>query len=150
MYDPNDKFASFEELRTYARNVLRSEWLNRNYPVPYWNIRIEYHPQRHGAVTRNGHVLGFGPRALGKQIVLHEIAHLLERSGAWHGREWARVYVEIVQHFLGVERANKLRAEFRAGKVKYTKPRQYTPEQREALRERGRQLAASRQPKQEN
>lgn len=76
-----------------------------------------------------------------KWVVLHELAHVVTQRQygwnvvPWHGWEFCDNYLAIVRHYLGADAADRLRAEMRAGRVRYTKPRQgrpLTPEQRAA------------------
>ena len=80
-----------------------------------------------------------------KSIVLHELAHILQPSGsAGHGWQFCSIYLRLVRHFIGNEAHDRLKAEFKACKVRSTKPRAkrtLTPEQREAATAR---LAAAR------
>lgn len=80
-----------------------------------------------------------------KSVVLHELAHILQPSGtAAHGWEFCSIYLRLVRHFMGKEAHDKLKAEFKAGRVRFTKPRAkrtLTHEQREAATAR---LAAAR------
>lgn len=84
-------------------------------------------------------------------ILLHELAHVATQrlygwnEVPWHGWEYATVYLGLVRRWLGADAHDRLRAAFRAGKVRYNAPRQgrpLTPEQREAAIAR---LAAYRQ-----
>lgn len=141
-------FATFRELERFVEHVCASAWV-----VSKWGrsrIRVTYNPRKGKGSAEawgSGHI-AFGPESWTKRIALHEIAHCLTPEDVGHGREWARVYVELVQHFEGRAAADSLKAAFKSQGVKYTKPRQYTAEQREALRERGRALAAARHSQQ--
>ena len=70
----------------------------------------------------------------------HELSHLLQPSGsAAHGWQFCSIELRLVRHFLGKEAYDKLKAEFKAGRVRFTKPRakrELTPEQRAVLGER--------------
>lgn len=75
-----------------------------------------------------------------KMVLLHELSHLLQPSGsAAHGWQFCSIELRLVRHFLGKEAYDKLKAEFKAGRVRFTKPRakrELTPEQRAVLVER--------------
>ncbi len=89
--------------------------------------------------------IALGVKARQKDVILHELAHLIApRSAAAHGWQFCDIELRLVRHFLGKEAHDRLKAEFKAGKVRFTKPRakrQLTPEQREAATAR---LAAAR------
>lgn len=71
-----------------------------------------------------------------KPVILHELAHGLTRkaygpSPAPHGWEFASVYLRLVQHFLGKDRADQLRAAFKKHRVR-TAPKRTRPMSDEA------------------
>lgn len=70
--------------------------------------------------------------------VLHELAHALSPAGAMHNHEFAANYLFLVREVLGVEMAEKLKAQFKANRVRFApkRTRNITDEQRAALRER--------------
>ena len=83
-------------------------------------------------------------------IVLHEMAHEVHRyrhewyKQAWHGWEYASVYLDLVMWFMGREDHDKLKANFKKHKVRFNerrKGRALSEEQRQVLRDR---LAAAR------
>lgn len=88
--------------------------------------------------------------ARGYTVTLHEITHALVMSydsrAPWHGREFCRVYLRLMKrwHPKRAAASKALRERFKANRVKYTRKRELTEEQKRALRERGRQLAAAR------
>lgn len=99
-----------------------------------WLVRVSARPS-----------ISVGVQARQKVVLCHELAHILQPSGSTaHGWEFCDVYLRLVRHFLGKESHDKLKAEFKAGGVRFTKPRakrQLTPQQREAATAR---LAAAR------
>lgn len=82
------------------------------------------------------------------RFMLHELAHaVIPRHAAWHGREFAAVFLALVRRFMGAEAATALRASFREHGVKARQPgpsRKLTPDQRRAAIER---LATARAAK---
>lgn len=78
-------------------------------------------------------------------VVLHEMAHAVTADHLpWHGREFCRHYLKLVRHYLGADAEGALKKAFAEHKVKWKKKRVMTLAAREALRERGRALAAAR------
>jgi putative metallohydrolase (TIGR04338 family) len=59
-----------------------------------------------------------------KLVVCHELAHTIalrkygQRGVAWHGPEYAAIYLDLVQFGISKETADKLRAAFKKGRVK--------------------------------
>lgn len=85
------------------------------------------------------------PWAQTRWVVLHEVAHCLPpKESAAHGWEFAAGYLKLVEHFLGAESAKRLKAQFKAERVRYRPPvsRPISPERRAELVAR---LAACRQ-----
>lgn len=129
--------------------VTRRRWeLNKVFPIEV----------RHGG-TRWAQA-GFAsirlPANTVKRLVLHEVAHCINRQRAVclglpdpepHGWKWCAIYLDLVQRFMSDLDAQALRAHFKFNRVKYTAPRakrELTEAQRAALA-RGRQrLAAGR------
>jgi putative metallohydrolase (TIGR04338 family) len=61
-------------------------------------------------------------------VALHELAHLATPNEvAWHGREFARVYLELVRRFMGEDSATLLRASFKNHRVKFRPARRRAP-----------------------
>lgn len=85
-------------------------------------------------------------------VILHELSHCaVQRIYYWHepafhGPEFCAIYLKLVGRFMGREARDELKAAFKAGRVRTRRKakRSFTPEQREALRQRGLALAASR------
>ena len=90
-----------------------------------------------------------GVKARRKWIVLHELSHVIvlrtqpHAEAAWHGWQFAKIYLELVNHVLGKDAHDRLRESFRSRRVRYKQPwtRSLTPEQRAAA---GARLAAAR------
>ena len=71
-------------------------------------------------------------------LLLHELAHAAAPVAASHHWVFCAIYLELVRHYMGNDWAKKLRAEFKAERVRYTpkRKRHMSEEQKEALRER--------------
>jgi hypothetical protein len=66
------------------------------------------------------HEILFHPDHIRPWIVVHEVAHAVEREGAGHGPEFARTYLGLVERTFGFEAREKLGASFRKHKVRTT------------------------------
>lgn len=125
------------------------------------HVNVEYRRGSGATCHSAWNLITYGPSAQKRWIVCHEVAHLFgagtirkgfgwtgDLDGRGHGREWAALYIRLVQHFCSRDEATALKAAFRAANVRFTKPRAYTEEQRAAKAERARQnFAAHRSPK---
>lgn len=67
--------------------------------------------------------LAFGSRTSSRQVILHEIAHMLipDRHQS-HGREFCGAYLSLVYHFLGSSTGAALEECFRTKGVRYKDP----------------------------
>lgn len=104
---------------------------------------------RTSAAAIGGHTITLPRWSRVPIIILHELAHIAiyrkQRYGvASHGREFAAMYLRLVRRFLGVETHDQLKAAFTANKVRFKPKHVIPPDRLEAMRERGRQLAAAR------
>lgn len=148
---PRPEFRTVEQMQTYVDKLLSSAWFQRRWGKHRLTVRPGYGFRRAVAETgRNRIQMPLWARC--EAVLLHEIAHHCtwwqhRNDVAPHGREYAANYVELVGHLMGRESAELLKVSFRAGKVKFTKPRakrELTEEQREELRQR---LATARAAK---
>lgn len=135
------KFNSIEEIQAYVDKLLGSAWAKRR----GWGGSITVVKGREGTAAyakayRN--IISLPSWAWCEAVVIHEICHKLtdweygHGRIAWHGREFARIYLEVVRHKMGDESWRKLKDAFVEAKVKHTKPRTLTAEQREAMADR--------------
>ena len=143
-WDGSDRFASFGEARRYVERIFASAYVREHYPHASAPMEIVYNGHRAGAVAVGSWRIEFGKHGLTKRTALHEAAHVIAGARARHGRDWARVFLDLMRHFMGPEAAAKLREQFVERNVKHRAKRTISPEQREVLRERGRKLAALR------
>jgi hypothetical protein len=134
-----------KEVREFAEKARL--WLDakHNLYAPKIDFRFS-NGGRGGAWARRGwgSTLMFTPSAKKRWIVLHEVAHLYaphrhpdyDGDDRAHGWVFCDLYLMLVQHYLGVEAAKRLRAEFRAEGARYRPKRTMSPEQRAAAAER--------------
>lgn len=148
IYSIGIQFTSIEQMQAYTDKLTGSAWWKRRYP----GRRIVIEPQRNNcsAMARgNGYVISMPKWAWNEAILLHEIAHhattrAFGRQAAAHGREFAKVMLELVRHKMGDEVWRTLKDSFVKHKVKHSLPRKpMSEEQRRAAAER---LAAVRKP----
>lgn len=78
-------------------------------------------------------------------VILHEMAHSATPDDVGHNWPFAAAYLVLVGRFIGAEARDKLRAAFKAAKVRHTPPRKMSPEHLAKLRAQGFKLAAARQ-----
>lgn len=105
---------------------------------------IEVADGRGTRVARGGYGFLNLPRwARTLPVILHELAHASVPKAAHHW-PFAAAYLALVARFLGAAERDNLKAAFRAHKVRFTPPRQISPERLAQLRALGTSLAAAR------
>lgn len=136
------RLETMAEVEAFAESVLAKRSVQRRFG---WQRPLEEYRDgrgRRSAYAEGGYAIGV-PRSLrSRWVVLHELSHVIVQrtfhpEPAWHGWEFADVYLQLVWCVLGKEAHNGLRDAFRANGVRYKAPRarrQLTEEQREALR----------------
>lgn len=120
--------AGGREAQRYVDKVLASPWTRRHWPGAR-AIRIELQRQNRGGATAYGtRRIVIAEHAIGRALLLHEVAHCLTHysDDPGHGWRWADVYLRLVRHFMGAEAAAKLRAAFKANRVRFHRPRRST------------------------
>jgi putative metallohydrolase (TIGR04338 family) len=144
----NERLETVPEMQAWVDKITASAWWQQRYP------HVSKITVRDGAGQRRA--LGYPGRRMismpkwsrSRGVILHEVAHVIAPTGtAWHGWEYCAELLALVQHFLGKEEADALRAAFDQERVRYRKPRQRRPlteEQREVLVAR---LAVAREAK---
>jgi hypothetical protein len=142
-YDTFVGEGSLEDVKAYVNNCLTHVYWKKHYKLLYVIVEDgRGSPRARAVVLRQALKMPKWSRK--PWVILHELAHLVTpRGAAFHGREFAEVYLDLVRHFLGQEAESRLKASFKTHRVKYTKKRELSPERREQLRKLGLQLAAS-------
>lgn len=117
----HDRFEleNIEAVEKYVKIVSNSKYFQKHFGVFSFHIKD-------GRGTRkafsSGNVLNFPVWSRKKAIVLHEIAHSIVNkkylSAASHGPEFCKIYLILVNHFLGKECYKELKQSFRLNKVK--------------------------------
>lgn len=129
-----------DEVRHEVRRGV--QWLRNKYGNQavrgHGDIEVRFPANGYGgAYLRYGAnpFFSFTPPSRLRWVILHELAHAVipayhpEFDGDRRGHGWcfADVYLALVQHYLGVEWAKKLRSEFKANKVRYRPKRKRNP-----------------------
>lgn len=121
--DANERLETVEEIQAWINSITRKRWWrtyrlpsaekasHRKYSIPYKSIEV-----RDGRARRNASG-GFGvikmPRwSRTKLIILHEVAHAIQTERPSHGRQFARIYLDLVSRFIGVEAATQLKGAY--------------------------------------
>jgi putative metallohydrolase (TIGR04338 family) len=117
-------FEDIAQIERYVDGLRITVWMREKYPAATRSkVRVL------AGRGCNANALGMTLATWGyrKWTVLHELAHTVtdrvhanDIDIAGHGREYARVYLALVRRFIGVDEYKKLRAAFKAHKVKYS------------------------------
>lgn len=135
LYEDNpDQLPDHDAAQRWVNRCVRSRWFRKRWP---WVIRVEVVPVRKNANPCQRGAGIFLPTGWGlnRWVILHELAHVIcnaYREPA-HGRRYCRVYLTLLQHYLGVDFTRRFKVALRARKVRYSLPRKVTETQRLAL-----------------
>lgn len=118
---------SWDEARAYIDGVFRSHWMRTRYPgaAQRWRlnlIRLSDGRSRTSAGA-NASYIALPRWSRTPIVILHEIGHVIAPPRAWHGHEYAAIYLKLVSQFLGRASHDRLRAEFKRHRVRYAPPR---------------------------
>lgn len=166
---PRSELMTISECQAYIDKVLASKWLRSQADLRSRLAAIDKrggvaviagrgganatfdvrYSQSWGEVYRETRPsISLGVRTRQPYLLLHELSHILQPSGsAFHGWEFCDILLRLVRHFLGADLHARLKAEFKAERVRFTAPRakrEMSPEQRALLTQR---LAAARAAK---
>ena len=120
-----------QSMKTVTRFVLRVEhsakwrklfalWGHR----PLRGRNLDVYDGRGCRVARGGRYQLTLPRwARTVPVILHEMAHAASPPSVQHGWPFCAIYLELVGAFVGTEAKRKLRAAFKANRVRYTPKR---------------------------
>lgn len=145
----NNELRSHAEVVAFAEHVMESATWGKLVAVYGGCDRVEVLSKRTGSRSDANNMrrrIRIAADDRQRWVVLHELAHVVCPGSVRHHWPWAQAYLKLVSRFLGRATAARLKAAFRKHKVKFSPPRtrNLTETQREALRERGRALAARR------
>lgn len=129
-------FETTADVQAYVDRIERSKWAARWFPEVMRRTHVIDAPQAtrfarggFGRIRLPGGSRGDRKWGHVEYIVLHEWAHNMtdDHDCAWHGPEFARVYVDAVERWIGNDAAVRLRAEFRKRGVRVATRRQAYP-----------------------
>lgn len=142
--EANEVLPAVEDIERFVRHVWSLKRVQDAFPraVVEWRLgRPAVHDGR-GRKSACG-AMGFISMPVWsrkKWVVLHELAHVISRRTdcyiAGHGWEYAACYLLLVRYVLGVDAHDRLKAEFKAHRVRFREPRKrapLSPERRAAL-----------------
>lgn len=120
-------FTSVEECQSYADRITSSAWFRRR----FGDISVTIKPGR-GCVRALAHTssrtIKLPKWARQKWVIIHELTHILApKPHGSHGRLFCAIYLDLLDHFLGSDKASALKAEMKKRNVKYS-PRRSVPE----------------------
>lgn len=114
------QFETVQQCQDFVNEVMASRWA-----AARWKNRIEVRPgYGHRSATADpvSQIIQLPVWARHHAVILHEMAHCLNtgsRTYAWHGPEFAGLFLSLVHHVMGAESASKLRESFKANRVRY-------------------------------
>lgn len=118
-------FKTPKEIERWLNKQLRRKVIQRRYATQtFRKIVCDGKRGTRGNAHAQGSTLYFQRDGMKVWIVLHEAAHaiIFRKHGykvAAHGREWCMVYLDLVHFIMGKDKADALKASFRAHKVRY-------------------------------
>jgi putative metallohydrolase (TIGR04338 family) len=158
------KFDTVEQVAQWYEEILSSAWAKKEWPklakltrdiygdLPRKlrpRVQINSRIQRWGGWHRGGFI-EFPTGSVSRWTALHELAHWLRyisrnwrEHEAGHGREYAGTLLTLVKHEFGMDIAQQLRESYVKHGVRYRSKKTLKPETLAAMRERGKQLAAT-------
>lgn len=119
----NVYFESLAECQAYADKVLSSAFVQSR----WGKVSVKIGRGKGGRGMSYGGYVTLGTQAQTRHLILHELAHELNRrSSKWssggaaaHGPEYAAVLLVLVENFIDQAAASRLRHEYSQFKVKY-------------------------------
>lgn len=113
------EFKTMDQCQAFIDQVLRSRWVATRWRKTLVALPGKGYSRAVAYPDRGTIQLPLWSRS--KLVICHEIAHHLTPSTyAWHGPEYAGVYLMLVKHVIGDEAYDALRASFKANHVRYT------------------------------
>jgi putative metallohydrolase (TIGR04338 family) len=129
------QFHTVPRVQEFVEKVLNSKWLLKKYPsLSKARIEVRDGRGRRKACGSYAYIkLPYGDDGWARttHVVLHELTHsFMTRVGigraAPHGREFARLFLELVRHFMGKQDYLSLKAAFKKFRVKFSLERKKT------------------------
>lgn len=125
------RLETIEEIQVYCDKVTGSAWFRRHFPGGPKHIEAQ-HGGGAGSARAGYRYIKMPLWSRCRLIILHEIAHCVSdhnrnradrRDAGSHGRHYARTYLTLVTHYLGVEYGVRLKAAYKKHRVKWHPPR---------------------------
>lgn len=130
-----ERFDDMGNLRNYIKQVVNSKWwqkykapdMGEKNDIPMRNPRFDELTIRDGRGNRRATAVRLASEitfpiwARYRLVILHELAHILQSQKPGHGRQFCRVFIDLVRRFAGKAEADALKQAFKDHKVKYTK-----------------------------
>lgn len=117
------QFSTVSEMQGYVDQLCASRWWHNRFP-DVQDITVKDGRGRRNAAGWNGRC-GTGYVAMPRwsrceRVLFHEVAHVVTPGCyAWHGREFVRNFLALVDRWMGKEVARLLRESFSEYKVKW-------------------------------
>jgi len=140
----NKSFQTIEEVEAYLRWLIQRAPIQRRYKRElYARVYLKAGKGAHATA----HVITIPKWGRTMDVACHELAHVIigrhypRDNVQSHGREYCKVYLDLVRFGIGAEAEEALKQSFRRHRVKFTKATTravapMTPEKREAMLER--------------
>lgn len=143
--DRQTRYDDLDACVEYLRKVWTSEWTRSQFDrARAWPLPKVVDGRGTRSATGSIRRINLPRWARTDWVILHECAHALTPERPAHGRAFARTFLALVQHFIGVEAGTALKHAFKAHRVRWRPKRVLTPERLAVLRARGLALAAAR------
>lgn len=120
-------YQSIADLTSFANDVLTSRWWKSKYPTHTIRKAVVTASTSAGTCnmrrlsnwTAGSFVLRLGKTRSHQIAVLHALAHAVAaKDEPWHGRDFAKKWLELTERFLGKPEAARLREQYRIHKIK--------------------------------
>jgi len=118
----DDKLESIREAEKYVNRILKSKTWSKVSKRKHVAV-VEMKDARGGiaACAEYGGVIKIKKSHMNKYVLLHELAH--HAGHMHHGRSCRQVLLKLTSQFLGRDKANALKAEFKKRKLAYGEAR---------------------------
>ena len=116
------RFDDIKELREYVKRICNSSfWKKLN---GYPSVLVQDGRRRRKACAYDRYSISMPVWARSEAVTLHELAHTLvnfnKKPVADHGREFVKMFLKLVHHYMGKEEYILLRDSFKEHNVKYS------------------------------
>jgi len=112
-----EKF-TMKQAQAYVDKVLKRKYIREKYGIYSIRVLDGRGRRKAGATWRDGRVILLPKWARNEFVILHEIAHHLDKSGVSHGANFATIELDLVRNMMGKEWAEKLQGGFALRGVK--------------------------------